>query len=40
VERENELKFDPSPNPYNVDDYMVFDKKLKTQAKKSAALAK
>jgi len=35
MERENVLKFDPSPNPYQQEYFGVFDKRLKRAFKKS-----
>jgi RNA-directed DNA polymerase len=40
VTRENTLKFDPSPNPYNPADYDVMDKAMKRRIKKEILLSK
>jgi RNA-directed DNA polymerase len=40
VQRENHLKFEPSPNPYNPEDYDVMDKIRKRQILKDTRLAK
>ena len=38
VKREMVLKFDPSPNPYNPEDYPETDKKIKSQIQKDQRL--
>jgi len=38
VKRENTPKMDPSPNPYNPDDYPLTDKSMKLSLKKSTRL--
>ena len=37
---ENQLKFKPSPNPYNPGDYEVMDKAMKRKIKKEILLSK
>merc|ERR1712014_19136 len=38
VKRENTPRMDPSPNPYNPDDYPLTDKSMKLSLKKSTRL--
>jgi 5-methylcytosine-specific restriction endonuclease McrA len=40
VSRENVLKFYPSPNPYNPDDYALMDKAMKRAILKDQRLSK
>ena len=40
VKRVKTLKFEPSPNPYNPDDYHIMDNELKRKLLKDARLSK
>ena len=40
INRENHLKFDPSPNPYNPDDYGIMDRTMKRKIKKEILMSK
>jgi hypothetical protein len=40
VKRENNLRFKPSPNPYNPEDYVYLDKVIKRKAKQDDVRSK